>query len=443
VRKYFRLSAIALLSTALTVLPAHALSLNLGGEGPLVDLGNDNNADATVNLDTGGLLDDGGTGGADTGAGIDIDLGSIGDTDGGLLDGNGLLDLGGDDDDGGALIDLDGDLLDLGNDGDVLDLGGTGGLLDLGKEGDIVDFASLDFADGPLLDLSGDPASDAFVELDLGGTDLLDLGSTGGIGDVGGLPALGSGNDLLDLGGSGNLLDLGDGGGLGLDGGTTDLLAFDLGGSNIDADLNLNNDDPIVDVTITNDGNGVAGTGLLPEGSAGAGNAALLTITSGGDDDDGTGGGGGDNGNGNGGGNGNGNGNGAGGNGNGAGGNGNGAGGDGAGAGGASTNVAVATECMTLDTAELDELVKRHTYNWATFTSWASARSLKIVEVDLCDPEISQVAAVVGASANVAELQAFLASQAKVRAGLQSKGYAPGDVIAADHSGEVLTVYVI
>lgn len=63
--------------------------------------------------------------------------------------------------------------------------------------------------------------------------------------------------------------------------------------------------------------------------------------------------------------------------------------------------------------------------------------------MNFCDAEVAKVAAAAGGSANVARLQAFLAAQAKVKAGLQSKGYSAGDVIAADHDGAVLIVYVI
>lgn len=424
-RKYLGLSAIALLTTAISTLPVHALSLNVGGNGPLVDLGNDNNADATVSVDTGNLLGDDADAGTDTNAVIDLNLGSVDGDDGGLLGGSGLIDLGGDNDSDASVIDLD---------GDIIDLGGNGGPLDLGDDGDLIDLADLDLGDGPLLDLSGD----AFIDID--------LGSTGGIGDT---------NNLLDLGTDGGLLNLGEDALLDLSGDTR-LLALDLGGSNVAADLNLDGgDEPIVDVTITNDGNGIAGTGLVPEGSVDTGDAALITITSPNGDSDGGGTGGSGNGGGGSGGN-----SGSGGNGgNGAGGS-SGAGnnggapsgnapgasaGNGSGGNGASNSLVAASSdtCLTLDQAQLDELVGRHIYNRATFNSWASAQSLRIVEVDLCEVEISEVAAVVGASANVAQLQAFLAAQAKVRAGLHSKGYAPGDVIAADHSGEVLTVYVI
>ena len=68
---------------------------------------------------------------------------------------------------------------------------------------------------------------------------------------------------------------------------------------------------------------------------------------------------------------------------------------------------------------------------------------MKLVEVELCDAEVAEVDAAVDGSANVARLQAFLANQAKIRAGLQSKGYTTSDVIAADRDGGVLVVYVI
>lgn len=484
-RKYFKLSAIALLTTAVSGLPAHALSLNLGGNGPLLDLGNGNDANATVSVDTGnllvsspandnveadaavqvnlnnvlggngdtdggvvgGIINDGGDGGVVNlgGNGGLVNLGDIDDSDDGFVDieigstgqgSGGLLDLGG----AGSLLNLgsDGGLLDLNGEGSViadLAIDGEGGLLDLG-DSDLIDLDDLGLGGGPLLDLSGDPGVDALVEIDIADLDLLDPGSTGSIGG------------LLDLG-EGDLLDLG--------GDTQDLVALNLLGTTVDADVNLGGgSEPIVDVNIGTGDDGVAGTGLLPDtdvdATAGGDNLATVTVTSG---DDGAGGSGGNGGTGSGG---NGSGGSGGGGGNGAG---SGAGGlppavgggmapgNGGSSGGGSSSAGIdlaavdAAACLTLSSAQLDELIKRHTYNRATFNSWASAQSLKIVEVDLCDREIADVAAAVGASTNVARLQAFLAAQAKVRAGLQSKGFAPGDVIAVDHNGEILTVYVI
>ncbi len=479
-RKSLKLSAIALLTTAMTVLPAHALSLNLNGDGPLVDLGNDNNADATVGVDTGSVLggDDGG--GADANATLDVNLNDLGgdddsldsviddDGDGGLVnlgDENDLVDL---DNDGDSIVDLggdDGDLLDLGGNGDVLDLGdddnsltgvadvdvdlGDGDrLLDLGKDGDLLDLGT-----GPLLDLRGDPETDAVVEADLGGGELLDTGETRrllDLGSTGDLLDLRGTGDLLDLGSTGDLLDLGPGNLLDLDGGDAEEVALDLGNTKIDADLNpSDNDAPLARLTLGTGDDGVAGTGLLSgtDGTAtvGGGNAANISL---GTNDDGTGSGGGGSG---------GDSNGAAGNGGGGsavGGGGNSGGGSAGPVGGnggsgdddgdlfaaATTGT---TACMTLDAAQLDQLMQRHTYNSATFNSWASARALKIVEVDFCDQAVAQVAAAASSSSNVARLQAFLAAQAKVSAGLRSKGHSAGDVIAADHSGEVLIVYVI
>jgi hypothetical protein len=413
VNKHFRLPAIALMTTAMTAVPAYALSLNLGGDGPLVDLGNSNNADATVSVDTGSVFRDG-DGGTDAGATIDVNLGSIGadnDNLGSIIDDDGdggLINLGGND----ALIDLGGNgdsLIDLGGDGDLLEFGG-GDLLDLGGSGDLVDLADLDLGDGPLLDLGG---------IDLDG-DLLDLGETGSI---------------IEFGGDGGLLDLG--------GSSDDLVALDFGNTTIDADVNLDDGEaPLAEVTITTGGDGVAGSGVLPNtsgsatvGGDGAASVGNSTGDGSGNGNGGNGGSGGSGGHGAGGGNGSGSGDPV-----------NGTGGQGGGSGGGSTLSGLAgagDDCLTLTEAQLEELVRRHAYTRETFNSWAGARSLKVVPVEFCDAEMAEVAATVGASDNVARLQAFLAAQSKVRAGLQSRGYSSGDVIAADHSGEVLTVYVI
>ncbi len=435
-RKSLKLSAIALLTTAMTALPAYALSLNLGGDEPLVDLGNDNNADATVSVDTGDVLGDDDDGGADADAAVEVNLNDIGGDSSG-----GTLDTVVDDDGDGGLVNLggDGDLVDLNSNGDsVVDMGGDGDLLELGSSGDL-----LDLGGGPLLDLTGDPATGAVIEADLGGGDLLDTGETGSLLNLGGsgdLLDLGSSGELLDLG-SGNLLDLGD---------SSEDVALDLGNTSVDADLNPGSDDaPLARVTVTTDEDGVAGTGILPDtdGTAtlGGGNAASVSL---GTNDDAADLGGGGAGNGAGAGNGSGSGNGAaGGSGGGVAGPANGNGGSGSGGSDSGDLFAAAnadaSACLTLDAAQLDQLIARHTYNSATFNSWANARSLKIVEVDFCDQAVADVAAAASGSSNVARLQAFLAAQAKVSSGLRSKGYSAGDVIAADHSGEVLIVYVI
>lgn len=429
-RKYLKLSAIVLLTTAVGVLPASALSLNLGGgSGPLIDLGNDNNADATLGIDTGNLL--GGSGGEDDGASVDggvtVNLSNVlgsGGGEGGLLDLGGtgnVLDLGGTN----GLIDLDGNgpLLNLGNDddaallnlggsGDLLDLGGTGNVLDLGGEGGLLDLGA------GFLDL-GDGAVDLAL---LGDDDVIDLSSTGGIGagrliDLDGTdPLLNLGADdneaLLNLGSTDDLLDLGNGGLLDL-GGTDELVAANVLGTDISADVL--NGDSIADINIGTGNGGLLGTGLL----GGTDVNVAIGGGSGGAGGGGTGGGG-NGGNG-----------------------GNGGGGGNGGSGGSLIAAAGDDACLSLSANELKQLVNRHNYSRATFNSWASASQLKVVKVDLCEGQMEKVAMSVGGDANIARLQAFLAAQAKVSAALQSQGYSPSDVIAADHDGSVLIVYVI
>jgi hypothetical protein len=467
VYKHLRISAIALMTTALTVAPAAALSINLGGDGPLLDLGNSNNQGATLSVDTNAVL---GSGGTSSSAGVEVNLGKVTGTGTGGLLGLGtegkLLDLGG----SNGLIDFNGDgpLLNLGSDtdaavinlgtsGKLLDLGGANGLIDfngegpllnlgsdpdaavinLGSEGNLLDLGNegflLDFGEGGLLDLGGN--GDATVDVALLGenglldfdssgslaglgldglNDLLDLGTTGSIVD------LGTTGSLIDLGGSGGLLDLGNGELLNLGGDGEPLLEFgedptvalNLLGTNVDIQLGGKNK-PLAKVKVGVDDDGLAGTGLL-----GGTNA---TISVGG----GSGSGGGDgpdtpnnpnNPN-------------------------NPGGGKGGGAGNSLT--ASADACLSLTEAQLRELVNRHAYTQATFRSWAGTNSLKIVPVDLCEGVVSKVSMTVGGDANIARLQAFVGAQAKVRAGLASQGYSPSDVIAADRDGQVLILYVI
>ena len=439
-----KLSTIALFAAALAATPVSALSLNLGGDGPLVDLGDGGNADATVSVDTGNVL---GGGAGD------------GDDDGGLLDlgGNGnLLDLGGTGT-GGALIDLSGDdetdaaiEIDLGTTG-AIDGGGTGlfdigadGLLNLGSEGTIVDLG-----DGPLLDLSGNDDADAAVEIDLGET-----GSIGGDGITGGR--------LLDLGGDAGVVDLTDDGDVFAPG--TDATA-DFGDSRLLGDVNLGGGEgPLLDLDFANEDDGLAGTSLLPntlgKTAIGGGNVATFALSnpdstgSGDGGDDGTGGGA----------------------------DATGGADDTGGTGGDSDDGTDGTvgddeddpgiddeatgaigtlpprvpaasargraaagggsSCLSLTGQDINYLVERHDYDWPTFTTWADATSMNVVEVDICDDVEANIDLAVEASANVDRLQGFLASQAKVRAGLQQTGYTTEDVIAADDAGDTLVVYV-
>jgi len=95
--------------------------------------------------------------------------------------------------------------------------------------------------------------------------------------------------------------------------------------------------------------------------------------------------------------------------------------------------------CFTPNGDQMAKLVGRHIYNATTFSSWAHLGQMKIIDVGVC----ANAAASIKADANVAALQAKLASSPAIRAGLSSKGHSPGDVIAADASGNTLVLYVM
>jgi hypothetical protein len=390
VYKHLRISVIALMSAALTVAPAAALSLNLGGDGPLLDLSNKNNSSATVSIDTNAVLGKKKSNGSSTTGGL-LNLGSVTGSGSGS-----------------------GGVVDRGNSGNLLNLG-KGGLLDLNGNGDTQLDVILLGKNG-LLDLD---SSGSLLGIGLDSTNyLLDFGTTSGTG--------GRSGRLIDLGDSGGLLDLGNGEFFNLGGnepllefGDDPLVALNLLGTNVDVQLG-GKGKPLAKVTVGVDDDGVAGTGLL------GGTGASVTIGSGSgggsdgpddpDDPDNP-----DNpdnpnnpnnpGNGNG--------------------------------GSGSALMASADACLSLTEAQLRELVNRHDYSQATFRSWAGTNSLKIVPVDLCEGVVSKVSMTVGGDANIARLQAFLGGQAKVRAGLAAQGYSAADVIAADRDGTVLVIYVM
>jgi len=404
VKEPVRLSAIALFAATLAASPAGALTLNLGGSGSGTTGG-----DAAITLDTGNLLGSGDGSEGSSDAVIDLNLDGSGNGNTG-----GVLDLG-----------SSGTLIDLGADNDdkaVIDLGlgttgTTDGLLDLGGG----DGTLLDLGDGPLLDLSGGEDGTLIA---IG--DGLDLGTTGGIGGSG----------------------------------TTRLLDLSSGGTDLTADLNLEGEEePVAKVNLLNSQQGAGGTGALGGSNGlltlGGKNAATLSLTDA-DDDSGASGsspaakiatandeaGSGDDGSGT----------------------GTSTAGAGTGTGSAfvgtrsattsnQTRVATATTarattstdasaCLDLEGNQLNQLVDRHTYDWSTFSSWADAESLRVIEVNLCGDAVARVDLAVDSSANVARLQAFLAGQAKVLAGLQQTGHTPDDVIAADGAGDELVVYV-
>jgi hypothetical protein len=389
------------------------VSLNLGGgDAPLVDLGNGNNAGSTVSVDTG----------TDAGLGVDLNLNGNGSGGGGLLGGN-LIDTDGD----GPLLDLSPDdggaVVNLGGSGSGGGTGGTGGLLGLGTGGNV-----LDLGDGPLLDLNGDDDVDAVVDLDLASTD-------GTILDLDGLLGIDSE--------TGTLLDLGDGALLDLTEDNTELAALDLFDTPVTAIASLDGDeDSVLDIDIGASEEGIAGTGLLP-GVSGAVDVldgdTVLSVdlaqsgTGGGDDDDGTGGGddddgtgGGDDDDGNGGGD-----------------DGNTPGIDVSATGSIGSGRAIGNDaCVTLDNDRLAALQSR-TYDWATIKGWAAAKSLRVVEIEVCAEVLDTALVALNDTAGITRLQAFFDTQAKVKAGLRQMGHDTGDIIAADIQGETLVVYVV
>ncbi|MEO6015543.1 MAG: hypothetical protein ABIQ30_18395 [Devosia sp.] len=150
-----KLSTIALLAALLSGTSVSALSINLGGgDAPLVDLGNGNNADATISVDTGTALGGGSSSTGNIDAAVNLGLGSNGGSDASVVNSGGtggLLNLGGDgglanlgshdDSEDADLLDIEtggrngsgnGRLLDLANADATLNLGGNGRLLDLG-----------------------------------------------------------------------------------------------------------------------------------------------------------------------------------------------------------------------------------------------------------------------------------------------------------------------
>ena len=84
------------------------------------------------------------------------------------------------------------------------------------------------------------------------------------------------------------------------------------------------------------------------------------------------------------------------------------------------------------------KLVSRHSYGPATFSAWTGIGNLKIVEIGLCTNSKAQISG----TANVGKLQAFIRSNAAIRAGLTKNGHSPNDVIAVDKQGNTLILYV-
>ena len=76
-------------------------------------------------------------------------------------------------------------------------------------------------------------------------------------------------------------------------------------------------------------------------------------------------------------------------------------------------------------------------------SGWASSKSMKIIEVDLCTSAKDRLEGKLSADANIQRLQDYLAGNSVLRAALKQKGHSTGDVIAVDKKGTTLIVYVM
>lgn len=379
-----KLSTIALLAAMLVSAPAHAVSLNLGGDdsGTLLDLGGDAGVEANVNVNAGDVLGSGGnttadvnvnlgggtSGSSPTSVDANVNLGGSNSTNANVTVNTG----GGSDDD---LLDLFGDPVTAnvnlggGSDANVtIDIGGVGG-----DDGDLLDLfgdpltADVSLGDtSGTVDLFGDDG-DSSVDVNLGGTD----------GDLlGGVLDTGDGTDpILDVGDIGDIGDVVD-----------DLLS-DTAGNVLDDLFG-----PSGPGTIDGGSNGTPGSdgsGAIPGGGNVPGDGA-----------------------------------------------------DNGGNPGGGVQVAALGDpddaCFAPDAAQLEKLSKRHIYNSATLASWRGATSLKIVKIDLCNAAEARL----DATANIAALQDYLGANPTFKAHLKSKGYSTDDVIAVDRSGNTLIVYV-
>jgi len=97
-----------------------------------------------------------------------------------------------------------------------------------------------------------------------------------------------------------------------------------------------------------------------------------------------------------------------------------------------------AAACFTPTAEQIAKLAGRHAYTPATFSTWAGATGLKIVDVGLCNGAGARI----GAAANIAQLQSFVNGNAVLKSSLQQRGHAPGDVIGIDKKGTTLVIYV-
>jgi hypothetical protein len=99
---------------------------------------------------------------------------------------------------------------------------------------------------------------------------------------------------------------------------------------------------------------------------------------------------------------------------------------------------APSSKCFTPNAEQEAKLIARHDYSQAT-ASWGAIGQLKVVDVGLCSSAGSGLAG----QHNIAQLQSYISAHPEIRAGLDKLGRSPGEVIAADKTGDTLTLYVM
>ena len=85
--------------------------------------------------------------------------------------------------------------------------------------------------------------------------------------------------------------------------------------------------------------------------------------------------------------------------------------------------------------------MSRSSYSAEWTAELAEVESVRLVPINLCESAEAQLEAALAADGNIGTLRSAIAADAEISAAL-APSYQPSDVLAADASGEDLTVYV-
>ncbi|HEY0854586.1 MAG TPA: hypothetical protein VGD86_07140, partial [Devosia sp.] len=107
----------------------------------------------------------------------------------------------------------------------------------------------------------------------------------------------------------------------------------------------------------------------------------------------------------------------------------------------ASVTTTGATGCFSPDQGQIAHLLGRNTYSAEVTAKFEEADTFKLVPINLCADAEARIDAALATDANISALHSAIAADAEISAALRP-GYTPDDVLAADQSGEDLTVYV-